>query len=53
MFQIIQYDLSGNSKEHLVKQVMSGRIAQCLIRLWNQSAEQYGAAVQYYANYVG
>lgn len=53
MFQIIQYDLSDHHREHLIKQVMSGRIAQCLIRLWNQSAEQYGAAVQYYANYVG
>ena len=38
MFQIIQYDLSGHNREHLVKQVMSCRIAQYLIMKWNQSA---------------
>lgn len=53
MFQIIQYDLSDHNREYLVKQVMSCRIAQYLIMKWNQSAEQYRAAVQYYANYVG
>lgn len=52
MYQIIQYDLRGKSRDYLVKQVMSLRIAQYLIKIWNHSAERSDAPVQYFVNVV-
>lgn len=52
MYQIIQYDLRCKSRNYLVKQVMSLKVAQYLTNLWNQSAEGCDAPVQYFVDFV-